>query len=140
MYRKCCAGCGIQIDEETCWCGEEENAHTAFSGHMFVPMGCTCFMDRPGRKSAEESEEMAQDHGDLKLVAEAALEEASEWRLRFQSIERAYQHIKAWNDAYMDAERQRQNANYRRPLSRQEEGARSVHERLAALLRLDDAE
>ncbi len=35
-----CAGCGNEIDPETCWCGEPEGAH--FAEHGFVPMGCDC--------------------------------------------------------------------------------------------------
>lgn len=118
MGRERCGGCGQAIeDNEVCWCGEEESAHTPLSGHMFVPMGCVCLMD-PGEE--KESREIAKER-----------------LTRFRSIDQAYQRIKAWNDAYMAAERQRQNHNHRRPLSRQEEGARGVHQRLAALLRLD---
>lgn len=118
MDQECCDGCGRKIDNEVCWCGEEENAHTALSGHMFVPMGCVCLMDP---EETKESQRVAKERS-----------------VRLRSIERAYHRIKAWNDAYMDAERKRQNHNRRRPLSRQEEGVRSAHQRLAALLKLDD--
>lgn len=129
MSRERCDGCGREIDSGVCWCGEQEDAHTALSGHMFVPMGCVCFMERT------EEDESGSRRSEFSAKV---LKEASERQSRLQRMERAYRRIKAWNDAYMDAERQRQNRNHRRALSRQEEGARNVHQRLAALLRLDN--
>jgi hypothetical protein len=44
-----CPGCGMEIDTSVCWCGEEEAAHSSFSDHMFIPMGCKCYQDTAGR-------------------------------------------------------------------------------------------
>lgn len=34
-----CEGCNQQVDENTCWCGDDMNSHT---DHTPVPMGCVC--------------------------------------------------------------------------------------------------
>lgn len=40
--RRVCPGCDHEIDEETCWCGEDSASHNQRSGHSPVPMGCRC--------------------------------------------------------------------------------------------------
>lgn len=37
-----CNGCGMEIDPETCCCGDAKDGHGYGSGHGFVPMGCVC--------------------------------------------------------------------------------------------------
>lgn len=37
-----CNGCGNEIDEDVCWCGDLMKAHDAYCGHNPVPMGCDC--------------------------------------------------------------------------------------------------
>lgn len=42
--REVCAGCGKEIDPETCGCGSPID-HSAWEGHSPIPMGCECGRD-----------------------------------------------------------------------------------------------
>lgn len=42
MEQKKCDGCGREISDDTCWCGDLLDSHHAYSGHSAVPMGCEC--------------------------------------------------------------------------------------------------
>lgn len=37
-----CYGCGNEIDQRWCWCGEKIPEHNYFIGHKPIPQGCTC--------------------------------------------------------------------------------------------------
>lgn len=38
-----CMSCGHEVDRETCWCGSGPHGYDDYTGHPFVPMGCTCY-------------------------------------------------------------------------------------------------
>jgi hypothetical protein len=40
-----CKFCKEEIDEDTCYCGEDVMDHHAWSGHMAVTLGCKCSYD-----------------------------------------------------------------------------------------------
>lgn len=41
-----CPQCGNEIDPDYCWCGACLASHNEWwTGHGFVPMGCTCGFD-----------------------------------------------------------------------------------------------
>lgn len=42
MEQKKCDGCGHEISDDTCWCGDSLDSHHAYGGHSAVPMGCEC--------------------------------------------------------------------------------------------------
>jgi hypothetical protein len=43
-----CRGCGNEIDEAVCWCGEYIKSHYTYHEHTPVPMGCDCLRsDQP---------------------------------------------------------------------------------------------
>jgi hypothetical protein len=41
-----CEGCQTVIDPETCGCGSPIDGHSAYEGHMAIPMGCGCYYER----------------------------------------------------------------------------------------------
>lgn len=43
-HRDLCSGCGKEIDESTCWCGDAiDKRGTWHDNHPPVPMGCECY-------------------------------------------------------------------------------------------------
>lgn len=54
--RAVCPDWHMEIDDEVCWCGEEEKYHhSIYCGHNFVPMGCECGRSKDSSNPVEGS-------------------------------------------------------------------------------------